>query len=90
MLAWMVRGMTIKYTLELVVKAQGNEGVTTALLPPIQFARKDSLFNALLQAKYMVFSLSPALDEMDEDKLLDLASRVEHDVVNDKYKWQPA
>ncbi len=79
--------MTIKYTLELVVRAQGEEGVTTPLLPPIRVDSADSLFGLLILAKYTVIGSSINLDSLDENELSELALRVEQDVADNKYKW---
>lgn len=83
----MVLDMTIRYTLELVVKAQGDNGETPPLLPPIQVDSADSLFGLLILAKYTVVGTSVDLDNLDENELSDLALRVEQDVADDKYKW---
>jgi len=81
--------MTIKYTLELVVKAQGDEGVTPPLLPSIQVDSSESLFALLILAKYIVVGESIHLDNLDEGELFNLALTVEQDVTDNKYKWIP-
>lgn len=84
---WMVQGMTIKYVLELAIKAKGEEGITLDLLPPIQLASTESLFAALLEVKYTVMIADVNLEGMEEDELMALANRVEQDVIDGKYLW---
>lgn len=81
--------MAIKYFLELVVKAQGDEGVTTPLLPSIQLSSADSLASLLVLAKYTAFGTSEEIDSLDDSELPKLAAKVEQDVADGKYKWTP-
>jgi hypothetical protein len=81
--------MTIRYALELVVKAQSEEGITPPLLPPIQINDADDLLGLLILAKYTAIGMSADLDNLDDRELSALALKVERDVVDGKYKWIP-